>query len=237
MATAALSERVRGRLIVSCQPVVGGPLDATPFVVAFARAALAGGAAGLRIEGVANIAAVRAATGAPIIGLVKRDLADSPVRITPTVADARAIVAAGADIVAFDATRRERPAAVADLAAAVRAAGALSMADCATADEGRAALADGADFVSSTLSGYTGGPEPDGPDLALVAALAGLTRHVIAEGRIRTPEEAAAAMHAGALAVVVGSAITRPEMVTGWFADAVAAAAPAADAYATGAGR
>ena len=232
MHSSAFIDRVRGRLIVSCQPVVGGPFDATPFVVAFARAALDGGAAGLRIEGAANIAAVCAATSAPVIGLIKRDLADSPVRITPSVADARAIIAAGAHMVAFDATRRPRPEPVADLIAAVRAGGALSLADCATAEEGRAALAAGADFVSSTLSGYTGGPELNGPDLALVAALRQVTRNVIAEGRIRAPEEAAAAICAGALAVVVGSAITRPEMVTEWFAEAIARSADAAGAAA-----
>lgn len=234
MSAAVFTRQVRGRLIVSCQPVVGGPFDAAPFVVAFARAALAGGAAGLRIEGLENIAAVRAATDAPVIGLLKRDLADSPVRITPTAAEARAIVAAGADMVAFDATRRGRPEPVAALAAAIRDAGALSLADCATVDEGYDALAAGADFVGSTLSGYTGGPEPEEPDLALVAALAALCGNVVAEGRIRTPNQAAAAIRAGALTVVVGSAITRPEMVTGWFAAAIAGAVageqPAAEA-------
>ena len=225
MLSAEFAEHVRGRLIVSCQPVIGGPLDATQFVVAFALAALDGGAAGLRIEGVQNIAAVRAATDAPIIGLVKRDLVDSQVRITPAVEDVQGIVTAGADLVAYDATLRARPRATADLIAAARDAGRVTMADCASVADARAALAEGADFVGSTLSGYTGGLEPKGPDLALVRQLRELTPNVIAEGRIRAPEEAAAAISAGAMTVVVGSAITRPELVTSWYAAEVERAA------------
>ncbi|MFZ9415961.1 MAG: N-acetylmannosamine-6-phosphate 2-epimerase, partial [Alphaproteobacteria bacterium] len=55
---------------------------------------------------------------------------------------------------------------------------------------------------------------------------AGLGAPVFAEGRFNTPALAAAAMRAGAHAVVVGSAITRPEVVAGWFAAAVAPARP-----------
>ena len=214
------------RLIVSCQPVAGGPMDRAEMVAGFALAALDGGAAGLRIEGAANVAAVRAATDAPIIGLVKRDIEDSPVRITPWLADVVALAVAGADIIAFDATARPRPTPVAELVTAVRATGRLAMADCATAAEAAAALAAGADIVGSTMSGYAGAaPPPDQPDFELVAALRRLTPRVIAEGRIRTPEQAAEALRHGAWAVVVGSAITRTEHVTGWFAEAMAAAA------------
>ena len=159
-----------------------------------------------------------------IIGLVKRDLDDSPVRITPFFDDVAALAVAGADIIAFDATNRPRPVPVADLVRAIHAGGRLAMADCACVEDARAALAAGADIVGSTLSGYTGGPEPVEPDLALVAALSALTPHVVAEGRLRTPEQAAAAVRAGASAVVIGSAITRPEHVTGWFETAVARA-------------
>lgn len=214
-------EDLRRKLLVSCQPVPGGPLDRPEMVVALARAAVDGGARGLRIESVAYVAAVRKATAVPIIGLVKRDLPHSPVRITPDLADAVALAEAGADIVAFDATRRIRPASVGDLVAAIHARGALAMADCADADDAAAALAVNADIVGSTLSGYTGGPEPVEPDLDLVRALRRLTPFVVAEGRIRTPDQAAAALGQGAFCVVVGSAITRPEHVTGWFVDAL----------------
>jgi putative N-acetylmannosamine-6-phosphate epimerase len=200
-------------------------MDHVSMVVGMALAALAGGAAGLRIEGLANVRAVRQATDAPIIGLTKRDRSDTPIRITPTIDDAEGLVEAGADIVAFDATGRVRPTSVADLIDAIHGRGALAMADCATLADGVAALAAGADLVGSTLSGYTGGPEPDHPDLELVAGLRELTPHVVAEGRIRYPEQAASALEAGAFAVVVGSAITRPEHITSWFAAAIAGAA------------
>lgn len=218
-------ERLRGRLVVSCQPVVGGPMDRDDIVVAFALAALAGGAAGLRIEGVERVRAVRRATDAPVIGLVKRDLDASPVRITPTAALARALAEAGADVVAFDATDRARPEGVVDpvgaLVEAIHAAGAASMADCASEADMRRVLGAGADLVGTTLSGYDGGPVPEGPDLDLVAAGRALTPHVVAEGRIGTPADAAAAMERGAFCVVVGSAITRTELLTAAFARAL----------------
>lgn len=221
-----LFEGLRHRLIVSCQPVPGGPMDSAGAVVGFARAALDGGAAGLRIESAAYVAAVRAAVDAPIIGLVKRDLQDHPVRITPGLEDVDALARAGADIIAFDATDRPRPVAVADLVAAIQAAGRLAMADCATAREGEAAAGLGADLLGSTLSGYTDGPEPDAPDLALIGALRAFTPHVLAEGRIRSPQQAADALGHGAWAVVVGSAITRVEHIAGWYSAALRAAAP-----------
>lgn len=212
---------LRGRLIVSCQPVPGGPMDRPDIVAAFALAALAGGAAGLRVEGAANVAAVRAMTAAPIIGLIKRDLPGFPVRITPHPGDVDALAGAGADVVAVDATDRPRPSSVADLIARVRARGLAAMADCATARDGEEAQLGGALLLGSTLSGYTGGPVPDEPDYDLVAALARLGGFVVAEGRYHRPEQAARARALGADAVVVGSAITRTEHVTGWFARAV----------------
>ena len=211
-------------LIVSCQPVPGGPTDTAEFVTGFARAAVNAGAKALRIESIAYVKAVRSAVKVPIIGIVKRDLDDSPVRITPFVADAEALVDAGADVVAFDATDRVRPASIETLVTAVKARGRLTMADCSSLDDARSALAAGVDFIGTTLSGYVGGPEPVDPDIGLISAMRALTPYVIAEGRIRTTEQAAAAAKAGAFAVVVGSAITRTEHVTSWFRDAVAAA-------------
>jgi N-acetylmannosamine-6-phosphate 2-epimerase/N-acetylmannosamine kinase len=216
-----LTHLLKNALIVSCQPVPGGAMDDSPYVVGFALAALSAGAAGLRIESARYVAAVRAATDAPIIGLIKRDLDDSPVRITPFIEDVNDLARAGADIIAFDATDRVRPATVEVLAEAVRAAGKLSMADCSCIEDARRALAAGVNFVGSTMSGYTGGPEPVDPDIELVGALRKLTPNVIAEGRIRTLEQAQAAARAGASCVVVGSAITRTEHVTAWFRDAL----------------
>jgi N-acetylmannosamine-6-phosphate 2-epimerase/N-acetylmannosamine kinase len=214
-----------GALVVSCQPVDDGPLDRPEIVVAFARAAVAAGAAALRIEGADNVAAVVPAVPVPVIGLIKRDLADSPVRITAFLDDVDALAAAGARIIAVDATRRRRPVPVADLLARIHAHGCLAMADLATEADARAARALGFDILGTTMSGYTGGPVPEAPDLAFVAACRALGGPVIAEGRYNTPPLAAAAIAAGADAVCVGSAITRPEHVTGWFRDAVAAVA------------
>jgi N-acetylmannosamine-6-phosphate 2-epimerase/N-acetylmannosamine kinase len=223
----AILERLQGALVASCQPVPGGPTDTTDFIVGFALAARDGGARALRIEGVANVRAVTQACALPVIGLVKRDLADTGVRITPFVEDAAALARAGAAIVAFDATDRHRPAAVPALVAAIHGAGALAMADIATAAEARDAVAAGADVIATTLSGYVGpGPTPDAPDLTLVRACVALGRPVVAEGRYNAPSLAAAARRAGAHAVVVGSAITRPEYIARWFSDAIAAAQP-----------
>jgi N-acetylmannosamine-6-phosphate 2-epimerase/N-acetylmannosamine kinase len=208
-------------LIVSCQPVPDGPTDTADFVVGFARAAVAAGASAVRIESVRYVAAVRQAVDVPIIGIVKRDLHDSPVRITPYRADVVALAGAGADIIAFDATDRTRPETVAELVDAVRQQGRLAMADCACLEDAKAALALGVDFVGTTLSGYVGGPVPDAPDIAMIAAMRQLTPYVIAEGRLKAPADASAAAEAGAFAVVVGSAITRTEHATDWFLRAV----------------
>ncbi|MBB4254966.1 MULTISPECIES: putative N-acetylmannosamine-6-phosphate 2-epimerase [unclassified Rhizobium] len=220
---------IKKSLIVSCQPVPGGPTDTAEFVTGFAKAAVDAGARALRIESIAYVKAVRPAVNVPIIGIVKRDLDDSPVRITPFVADAEALLDAGADIVAFDATDRLRPVSVQKLVQAIKTRGKLTMADCSSLEDARNALAAGVDFVGTTLSGYVGGPEPVDPDIGLITAMHTLTPYVIAEGRIRTVEQAAAAAKAGAFAVVVGSAITRTEHVTSWFRDAVAAAYDADD--------
>jgi len=217
-------DTLSGALIVSCQPVPGGPLDRSDIVAAFAQAAVAGGARGVRIEGVANVRAVRKAISQPIVGLVKRDLTDSDVRITPLREDVEALVEAGADIVAFDATSRARPVAARRLCEAIRQAGRWAMADVSNFEEGRQAFADGADIVGTTMSGYTGGDPPDLPDFALLTRLVALGRPVIAEGRIASPSQAAEAAALGAFAVVVGTAITRMEIVTAGFALAVARA-------------
>jgi N-acylglucosamine-6-phosphate 2-epimerase len=210
---------VQGSLIVSCQAEGGSPFNDPLFIRAFAKAAKLGGAAGLRLQGVDNIEAVRAEQDLPIIGLIKRhneDLGD--IYITPELLDVTNVINAGADIVAFDATLRKRPVPVADLIHAIHQRGKLAMADISTAVEAVTALEAGADYVSTTLSGYTSySPQQEGPDLELISDLAERGIRPVAEGRIRTPQEARQALERGALAVVVGSAITRPEVVTGWF--------------------
>ena len=82
----------------------------------------------------------------------------------------------------------------------------------------------GADIIGTTLAGYTGDREKtSGPDLEFLHELAELDLGLplIAEGRIHTPAQGRAALDAGAFAVVVGTAITHPATITGWFADAL----------------
>lgn len=221
-------EQLRGGLVASCQPVDGGAMDRPDIVAAMAQAAVAGGAAGLRIEGIENLRAVRPCVKVPLIGIVKSDLDDSPVRITVRLDEVRALVEAGADVIAYDATPRPRPDSREAVLAEILRLGRLAMADCATLADGQAALAGGAAILGTTLSGYTAETEGlnDGPDFELIAAFRALgAGFVMAEGRINTPELAALARRAGADAVTVGSALTRLEHVTGWFATAVRGAA------------
>jgi len=212
----------KGRLIVSCQARDDNPLTGPAFMRAMALAAQQGGAGGIRAEGVADIEAIRAAVDLPLIGLVKRWDPAFEVYITPGFADAARITAA--DVIALDATGHTRDGeAVPVLISRIKAElGREVMADIATLEEGLAAEAAGADYVGTTLAGYT--PETAalvGPDLELVGALAARCRvPVIAEGRYDRPELVAEAFRRGAYAVVVGTAITNPREITRGFAAA-----------------
>lgn len=216
-------ETLRGGLVVSCQPVDDGPLDRPEIVAAMAAAAVDGGADGLRIEGVANLKATRAVVSVPIIAILKRDLDDSPVRITPYVDDVQALAEAGADIIAYDATDRPRPATCDAILSAIHDAGVLAMADCSDLPDAQRAVAKGADIIGTTLSGYTeaSAGKTDGVDFDLIRAFRGLGAFVMAEGRVNTPDLAGKAIAAGADAVTAGTALTRLEIVTGWFSGAV----------------
>ncbi|MBX3144950.1 MAG: putative N-acetylmannosamine-6-phosphate 2-epimerase [Trueperaceae bacterium] len=213
---AGLITALRGGVVVSCQAPEGSPLRQPAIMAAMAQAAALAGAVGIRANGPADVAAIRAVVDLPIIGLDKRPDIDPQAYITPSLDSVAALVAAGADLVAIDATLRPRngsgAASAADLLAQIRHTfpGLPVMADVSNLAEGVAAAAAGADIVATTLSGYTGGPVvTDGPDLELVAALVKAQgRPVVAEGRFATPEQVLAALHAGAHAVVVGTAIT-----------------------------
>lgn len=207
--------------VSSCQPVDDGPMDSPTIIAAMAQASIAGGAVAVRIEGAENVRAARTKVTAPIIGIVKRDLTDSPVRITPYLDDVRALAEAGADIIAIDATSRRRPVSVEALVAAIHDAGRIAMADCSDYAEGLAAFHLGVEIIGTTLSGYVGPVTPAEPDLALVTALKQAGCFVMAEGRYNSPQLAAQAILAGADCVTVGSAITRIEHICGWFAEAV----------------
>ncbi|MFI6058050.1 N-acetylmannosamine-6-phosphate 2-epimerase [Streptomyces sp. NPDC051286] len=224
MTAQKLAASLQGKLIVSCQAPPGDPMRETGTLVRLAQSAAAGGAAAIRANEPEVVAAIAATVELPVVGLWKDG--DVGVYITPTVRHALAIAEAGAAVVAADATDRPRPdgSAFAELVTAVHEAGALVMADVSTLAEGVAAAAQGADFVSTTLSGYVPGtPTQTGPDLDLVAALsAAIDVPVIAEGRINTPEEAAEALDRGAHSIVVGTAITAPTALTTRFVAGIA---------------
>jgi len=212
-----LKSSLLGQTVVSIQPVVGSPLDKTDFIVAMALAAEQAGAKALRIEGVENVAAVVAAVSIPIIGIVKHDLQDSPVRVTPFARDVDHLANAGATIIAFDATERKRPESREHIAQAIKNSECFAMADSSCFEDGEWAHTQGVAIISSTLSGYVGGIEPTQPDLPLVKQFSQAGFFTMAEGRYNTPKLAAQAIEAGAVAVTVGSAITRLEVVTNWF--------------------
>jgi len=210
-------------LIVSCQAPHDDPLNAPSIMAAFAEAAAAGGAVAIRANGVADIRAIKERLALPVLGLFKADLDGSPVRITPTRDHARAIADAGADVIAIDATDRARPAGEslpALIEMIVSELGLPVCADIATFVEGREAAALGATYVATTLAGYTDDTsDVVPPHLELVSTLASSVGiPVLAEGGIVTPQHALEAMTRGAYAVVVGTAITRPEVVTRRFA-------------------
>lgn len=179
------------------------------------------GAVAVRIEGIENLRAVRPHLSVPIIGIIKRDLTGSPVRITPYLQDVDALAQAGADIIAFDASFRSRPVDIDSLLTRIRLHGLLAMADCSTVNEGISCHQKGIEFIGTTLSGYTGPITPVEPDLAMVTQLSHAGCRVIAEGRYNTPALAANAIEHGAWAVTVGSAITRIEHICQWFSHAV----------------
>lgn len=212
-------EQLRGGLIVSCQAKSPDVLYGPDNMALMARSAELGGAVGIRANGPEDIAAIRRAVSLPIIGIYKQDLPGFGIRITPSLESARAIVQAGANIVALDATRRgseEGRMAAADFIRLVKTElGVPVMADIATFEEGIAAAEAGADIVATTLSGYTAySPPATQPDFALVEQLVRTLRTpVISEGRISTPSEARAILDLGAYAIVVGSMITRPRWI------------------------
>jgi N-acylglucosamine-6-phosphate 2-epimerase len=215
-------ERLRG-LIVSVQ-APGSLLDTPATIALLARVAEANGASGVRVQGGATIGAVKRAVTVPVIGLVKRSYAGFFPYITPSLREIAEIAAAGADIIAFDATARPRPGGldVGDLIVAIHERGALAMADCSSAADGRAAAGAGADVLATTLCGYT--EETEGlalPALGVLRELARTGRPAIAEGGVATPADVAAAVAAGAHAVVVGTAITNVDVLVQRFAASI----------------
>lgn len=221
----------KGRLIVSCQASEGDAFYGPGRMALFARAAVNGGAGGIRAHGAEDVSEIRAAVDVPVLAIHKERMEDGEILITPSFERALALAEAGADAIALDcAARGVRYGALERLQRIKRELRLPVMADIATLEEAEAAASAGADFVLSTMRGFTSETRhlPAAFDPGFIAGLARRLRvPVIAEGRIGRPEEARAAMEAGAWAVVVGSAITRPGEITRGFARAVESAAAA----------
>jgi len=212
-------KKLKNKIIVSCQPNEGGPQDKTSIVVSMAKAAIIGGCGGVRIEGEKNIRAVKKNISLPIIGIIKNDLDNFKVRITPLLKDVDKIINSGADIIAYDATNRKRPFPTKEIILKIKKANRLAMADCSNLDDAKNAILEGADIIGTTLAGYVGKQvkDTDKPNIKLVKEFKKLNCFVMAEGRYNTPELAKQAIQAGADAVTIGSAITRIDNITSWF--------------------
>jgi len=214
-------------LVVSCQAWPDSPLHGPVYMAAMARAAEKGGAAGIRANGVEDIAAIAEALQhqprLPIIGIQKSHDPAGQLWITATFEEAAAVAHAGADIVAVDSRRVERPdgTRLGDLFRRVREElGLAIMADIATFDQGLQAQELGADLVAPTFAI----DDRETPDFDLLRQLAqSLTVPVVAEGLYWTPAQVCKAFELGAHSVVVGTAITRPDDITLRFVDAIRA--------------
>lgn len=220
--------QLKGKLIVSCQALPHEPLHSSFIMGRMAQAALEGGASGIRANTAADIAEIKSLVDLPVIGIVKRDYPDCPVFITPTIKEVDELVAVGCEIIAIDATNRPRPNGLTldTLYHEIRQKypNQLLMADCATIEEAYHADKLGFEFIGTTMIGYTAdSPMPTADEhLAMIQTIIdNVNGKVIAEGNINTPEMARRVLDMGSFAVVVGSAITRPQLITKKFADAI----------------
>lgn len=219
--------QLKGKLIVSCQALENEPLHSSFIMGRMAKAACEGGACGIRANTVEDIAEIRKNVNLPIIGIIKRDYAESEVYITATMREVDELMQAEPEIMAIDATGRMRPGNISleDFYRQIRAKypGQKLMADTSTVEEALYADELGFDFIGTTLVGYT----PESRDLKIEAddfciireILAKAKTPVIAEGNIDTPEKARKVIDMGCFSVVVGSAITRPQLITRKFAE------------------
>ena len=223
--------RIRKKIIVSAQASQGDPIYQDNCMQSIIKSVIKGGASGLRLAGVKDIKETRAYTDIPIIGITKPDPLPENwkdiVYITPTFEDAAKIAEAGVDIIALDGTSRQRPKEnLAEIIYKIKHdLNKLVMADISTIEEGISCSLLGADIISTTLSGYTTYTQDRDncePDFKLLEELVkNVNCHVILEGRVWTPDDVKKAFELGAFAVVIGSAITRPEVITRRFVQAV----------------
>lgn len=211
-------EQIKNKLVVSCQALPDEPLHSSFIMGRMALAAKLGGASGIRAQSKEDILEIKKVVDLPVIGIVKRNYDDSEIYITPTKKELDELIETKCEMIAMDATLRDRPNGekLEDLVAYVHEHGILAMADCSTYEECVNAEKIGFDCVSTTLCGYTPySKKVDGPNIELIKKLvADLHVPILAEGKINTPEDLAAVYEAGAYSAVVGGAITRPKQIT-----------------------
>lgn len=221
-------EELRHKLIVSCQALPDEPLHSDFIMARMAVAAKEGGASGIRANSVVDIAAIRKAVDLPIIGIIKRDYQGADVYITATMKEVDQLMTVRPNIIAIDATTSTRPNGESLKEFFQKAKGKypdqLWMADCSTIDEMLTADQLGFDFIGTTLVGYTKqsqGDKIESNDFEIIRkALSKLSHPLIAEGNIDTPDKVHRVLELGAYSVVVGSAITRPQLITKKFVEA-----------------
>ncbi len=226
-----LFDKLERKIIVSAQASKGDSIYEGNCLTAIIKAVINGGAAGLRLAGTKSIRETKKFSGLPVIGITKPDpLPDNRkeiVYITPSFDDAKTLAEAGADIIAIDGTSRSRPKEnLQELIQKIKKElNKPVMADVSTQEEGLNCSELGADIISTTLSGYTSytqGKNNGKPDFKLLERLVkSQDKPVVLEGRIWTPEHVKTAFDLGAFSVVIGSAITRPQLITRRFVESI----------------
>ena len=222
-------EDIKNHLIVSCQALEYEPLHSSFIMSKMALAAYQGGAKGIRANTIEDIQAIKKEVDLPIIGIIKQEYEGSVVFITPTIKEVDALVKEGVDIIAMDATIRERPHHIYldDFFKEVRKKypNQKFMADCSTIEEAIHADELGFDFIGTTMVGYTKeskGLKIEENDFEIIRTIIQKVKHpVIAEGNIDTPQKAKRVLELGCYSVVVGSIITRPQVITKRFVDQI----------------
>ncbi|GAA3731847.1 N-acetylmannosamine-6-phosphate 2-epimerase [Salinicoccus jeotgali] len=211
-------DKIRANLIVSCQALEEEPLHSSFIMGRMALAALEGGASGIRANTVEDIKEIKNNVSLPIIGIIKNEHPGNDVFITPTIKEVSALQEAGCEIIAFDATERERPdgKSFPEFFREVKHKfpDQLFMADVSTVEEALMAEREGVDIIATTLVGYTSYTKEDKPLEVLDEILKRTKKPVIAEGNYDSVEKVQKALDLGAHSVVVGSAITRPQIIT-----------------------
>ena len=203
-------EKVKGKLIVSCQALEDEPLHSSFIMGRMAYAALVGGASGIRANTVSDIQEIKKNVNLPIIGIIKQQYGDNQVYITPTMKEIDALAAEGVEVIALDGTKRERPDGntLENLMreAKTKYPNQLFMADISSVEEAVEAERIGFDIVGTTLVGYTEYTKGNDPLTELEKVIKAVTVPVIGEGNIDTPVKAKKALELGAYAYLPRSA-------------------------------